>query len=54
MAFGDRKGFRNRGFGEREMHDIKCSDCGQDTQVPFKPAPNRPVYCRDCYEKHRK
>ncbi|MBN1861589.1 MAG: hypothetical protein JW840_09040, partial [Candidatus Thermoplasmatota archaeon] len=22
-------------------------------QVPFKPDGNRPVYCRDCYQKHR-
>ncbi|MBN2599974.1 MAG: DNA-directed RNA polymerase, partial [Candidatus Thermoplasmatota archaeon] len=21
--------------------------------VPFKPDGNRPVYCRDCYQKHR-
>lgn len=35
------------------MFPAKCSDCGKDTQVPFKPTDGRPVYCRDCYEKHR-
>lgn len=37
----------------REMHDVICSDCKKETQVPFKPTEDRPVYCRDCYQKHR-
>lgn len=37
----------------REMHDVTCSDCGTETQVPFKPDGERPVYCRDCYQKRR-
>lgn len=39
--------------GPREMHDTTCSDCGTQTKVPFKPVEGRPVYCRDCYQKHR-
>ena len=35
------------------MHDAVCSDCGTQTQVPFKPTEGRPVYCRDCFQKHR-
>ncbi|HEX9909117.1 MAG TPA: CxxC-x17-CxxC domain-containing protein [Thermoplasmata archaeon] len=35
------------------MHTAKCSDCGCETQVPFKPTEGRPVYCRECYQKHR-
>jgi len=35
------------------MYDAVCSDCGQATQVPFKPDPARPVYCRDCFAKRR-
>lgn len=46
-------GFRNN-FGPREMHDAKCAECGKDCQVPFKPAEGKPVYCRDCYQKHKK
>jgi|APSaa5957512535_1039671.scaffolds.fasta_scaffold02830_5 type I restriction enzyme, R subunit len=34
--------------------DSKCSDCGIDIQLPFKPDGKRPVYCRDCLQKHRK
>ncbi len=38
---------------ERKMHPIKCSDCGTDSEVPFEPAPDRPVYCKECLQKHR-
>ncbi len=40
-------------FG-REMHDAVCSDCGKKCQVPFKPMEGKPVYCRECFQKHRK
>ncbi|MFA5862066.1 MAG: CxxC-x17-CxxC domain-containing protein [Candidatus Thermoplasmatota archaeon] len=45
----------NRGppSGPREMFDVTCGDCGQATQVPFKPTEGRPVYCRECFAKHR-
>ncbi len=38
----------------REMHKAICSDCGQECEVPFRPDPNRPVYCRDCWSKRRR
>lgn len=39
--------------GQREMHDATCTECGNPTKVPFKPAENKPVYCRECYAKRR-
>jgi len=56
MGFDRRSGGGGgRSFGgPREFHDVVCSDCGQKTQVPFKPTGDRPVYCRDCFQKHRK
>ena len=52
---GGRGGFgRGGGFGgPREMHKAVCSDCGQECEVPFKPTEGRPVYCRDCFQKHK-
>lgn len=50
-------GFENNGGydrEEKEMHKAVCSDCGNECDVPFKPADDRPVYCRDCFSKHRK
>lgn len=40
-------------FG-RSMHKVTCSECGKETEVPFQPDGERPVYCRDCYQKHKK
>ncbi len=37
----------------RQLYEVKCSDCGASTQVPFSPSGDRPVYCRDCYMKHK-
>ncbi|MDO8551508.1 MAG: hypothetical protein Q7S03_02405 [bacterium] len=37
----------------RQLYEVKCSDCGKATQVPFNPTGDRPVYCRDCYMKHK-
>ncbi|MHC1754847.1 MAG: CxxC-x17-CxxC domain-containing protein [Methanosarcina sp.] len=58
MAFNDRNSRGNSGgfrgnSGPREMHTAVCSDCNVETQVPFKPDPERPVYCRDCLPNHR-
>ena len=41
---------RDRNAGERVMHDAVCSQCGQATQVPFSPRPDKPVYCQDCFK----
>ncbi len=62
---GGGRGGRGGGFGRggggggydrgpREMHKTVCSDCGQECEVPFKPTEGRPVYCRDCFPKHKK
>ena len=36
----------------REMHPVVCAECGKDTEVPFKPTGDRPVYCSDCFSKN--
>ncbi len=40
-------------MSERKMYPIVCSDCGKDSEVPFEPKTDRPVYCRECLPKHR-
>ena len=52
--FGRRQGGFNRDFGQREMHKAICADCKQDCEVPFKPLEGKPVYCKECYSKHKK
>ena len=34
-------------------HDVICSDCGKQAQVPFEPRMDRPVYCSECFETRR-
>ena len=41
------------GRGERQMYDVICDGCGAPTQVPFQPRGDRPVYCRDCFDRQR-
>ncbi|HLD05808.1 MAG TPA: CxxC-x17-CxxC domain-containing protein [Candidatus Nanoarchaeia archaeon] len=65
-GFGGGRGGGGGGFGggrsfggPREMHKATCSDCGKECEVPFKPSSGpdgnpRPVYCRDCYQNHKK
>ncbi|MCL4541920.1 MAG: zinc-ribbon domain containing protein [Chloroflexi bacterium] len=57
------QGYGNSQFGSREpsagprapreMHQVVCSTCGRETEVPFAPTPGKPVYCRDCWEEKR-
>ena len=43
----------NSGGVRREMHPAVCAECGQDTEVPFVPRGDRPVYCNDCFRQQR-
>ena len=51
LGYRERRGGYDR--GPREMTKIICSDCGKEGEVPFKPTEGRPVYCRECFPKHR-
>lgn len=48
---------RNNGNGfrqQREMYPAVCAECGVETEVPFRPSGDRPVYCRDCFSASRR
>lgn len=40
------------GYGrpQREMFPAVCASCGKQTEVPFQPSGEKPVYCRDCFQ----
>ncbi len=38
---------------KRQMFPATCAECGKDTEVPFEPRGDKPVYCSDCYRKVR-
>jgi CxxC-x17-CxxC domain-containing protein len=37
------------GRAERTMTQVTCANCGKETEVPFVPRGDRPVYCSDCF-----
>ena len=37
----------------RQMFAAVCSECGKETQVPFQPRGDKPVYCSNCFEQMR-
>ncbi len=54
--FGGRS--RDRDFesserrGPPQMHEITCDKCGKQSEVPFMPKGDKPVYCSDCFRKN--
>ncbi|MEK7193633.1 MAG: CxxC-x17-CxxC domain-containing protein [Patescibacteria group bacterium] len=36
-----------------QLFSAVCADCKKNCQVPFRPAGDKPVYCRDCFGKQR-
>ncbi|MBI4284537.1 MAG: zinc-ribbon domain containing protein [Chloroflexi bacterium] len=50
-SFGSSSGSSYR--PRRQMYPAVCAECGKDTEVPFEPRGDRPVYCSDCYRKVR-
>ena len=44
-------GYGGGGYGraERVMTQVVCANCGKDTEVPFVPRGDKPVYCSDCF-----
>jgi CxxC-x17-CxxC domain-containing protein len=39
--------------GERQMYPAVCAQCGKETEVPFQPRGDKPVYCSDCYKSQK-
>lgn len=39
---------------EKEMFTAFCDQCGKETQLPFKPKGDKPVYCKACFDAKNK
>jgi CxxC-x17-CxxC domain-containing protein len=37
----------------RQFTKVTCASCGKETEVPFRPSGDRPVYCRDCFSAQK-
>jgi CxxC-x17-CxxC domain-containing protein len=50
----ERNGNGGSSYGSRrQMFPATCAACGKDTEVPFQPRGDRPVYCRECFQTVR-
>ncbi|MFH0838865.1 MAG: CxxC-x17-CxxC domain-containing protein [Candidatus Omnitrophota bacterium] len=38
---------------ERVMYKAICAACGKECEIPFRPREGRPVYCKECFSRHR-
>lgn len=53
-AFGGGDRHNKGGFGgQRQSFSITCAQCGAEDTVPFKPRGDKPVLCRNCFQKNR-
>lgn len=39
---------------QRQMFPAVCASCGVETEVPFEPSGEKPVYCRECFQSMRR
>ncbi|HTY08178.1 MAG TPA: CxxC-x17-CxxC domain-containing protein [Candidatus Edwardsbacteria bacterium] len=46
----DKPRFNKPGF-DRQLFRATCANCGKECEVPFKPSGERPVFCRDCFQR---
>lgn len=49
-SYGSESGYSS---SPRQLYPATCSECGQQTEVPFNPSPGKPVYCRECFSSRR-
>jgi len=50
---GQSRGFKGaeRPHDKGDMFSATCSTCGKTCEVPFRPSPDKPVYCSACFGK---
>lgn len=48
-GFGGRSSGRSN-FGDRQMYEAVCDNCGNKCMIPFQPKSGKPVYCSKCFE----
>lgn len=50
--FGGGQDRGSRPFDKPELFSATCSTCGKACEVPFRPSPDKPVYCSACFGKN--
>ena len=39
---------------EKKMHKAVCSTCEEEIEVPFRPDPKRPTFCKECLKDYQR
>ena len=52
-SFRHDRGGRDNSFRERSFTKAICAECKTECEVPFRPTGDRPVYCKECFVKHK-
>lgn len=47
----ERRGSDRPSFAEKQMFEATCDKCHKQCEVPFRPSPDKPVFCNDCFTK---
>ena len=53
QRFGRGRGGQDNNYRERSFTKAICADCKAECEVPFRPTGDRPVYCKECFTKHK-
>jgi len=48
------RGGQGDGPRERTFTQVICADCNKECEIPFKPRGDSPVYCRECFPRHKR
>jgi CxxC-x17-CxxC domain-containing protein len=48
------RGRQGNGPREKTYTRVICADCNKECEIPFRPSGDRPVYCKECFSKHKK
>ena len=42
---------KNNNRAERQFYTAVCAECGGEARVPFKPSPDKEIFCSNCFSK---
>src|SRR3990167_672296 len=51
--YNNNRSFGGNNHGGKQMFQAVCNECKKSCEVPFRPSGDKPVYCKDCFNKKR-
>jgi CxxC-x17-CxxC domain-containing protein len=47
----ERRDYNKPRFQDKRMFEATCDKCGKRFELPFRPTGEKPVYCKDCFDR---